>query len=91
MAPLGIPIEFALFALTLLGVATLHHHALKVALGGALAVTLWRLTVSGFAGGAGLAGLAAHAAHEWVTLANLLGLLLGFAMLADHFDRSRLP
>lgn len=91
MAALGIPVEFLFFALTLIGVATLHRHALKVALGGALAVTLWRLAVSGFAGGAGLAGLAAHAAHEWVTLANLLGLLLGFAMLADHFDKSRLP
>jgi len=29
--------------------------------------------------------------HEWVTLANLLGLLLGFALLADHFEKSGLP
>ena len=26
-----------------------------------------------------------------MTLANLLGLLLGFALLADHFEKSRLP
>ena len=45
----------------------------------------------GFKTGPGVAGLLGHAGHEWVTLANLLGLLLGFALLADHFDRSRLP
>ncbi len=91
MSLLGIPFDFVLFALTLLGVATLHHHALKVALGGALAITLYQLFVTGFKAGAGMGGLAAHAGHEWVTLANLLGLLLGFALLADHFEKSRLP
>ena len=91
MSLLGIPFDFVLFALTLLGVATLHHHALKVALGGALAITLYQLLVTGFKAGAGMGGLAAHAGHEWVTLANLLGLLLGFALLADHFEKSRLP
>lgn len=91
MTLLGIPFDFVLFALTLLGVAMLHHHALKVALGGALAVTLFQFLVTGFKAGPGAAGLAAHAAHEWVTLANLLGLLLGFALLADHFEKSRLP
>src|SRR5207244_3325669 len=29
--------------------------------------------------------------HEWVTIANLFGLLLGFAVLASHFEESRLP
>ncbi len=91
MSLLGVPFDFVLFALTLLGVATLHHHALKVALGGALAITLYQLFVTGFKAGAGMGGLAAHAGHEWVTLANLLGLLLGFALLADHFEKSRLP
>ncbi len=91
MTVLGIPFDFVLFALTLLGVATLHHHALKVAIGGALAVTLFQLLVTSFKTGPGMAGLVGHAAHEWVTLANLLGLLLGFALLADHFERSHLP
>jgi len=91
MTLLGIPFDFVLFALTLLGVAMLHHHALKVAVGGALAVTLFQLFITGFKAGPGLSGLAGHAAHEWVTLANLLGLLLGFALLADHFEQSRLP
>ncbi len=49
------------------------------------------MAVPGFKTAGGLAGLAAHAAHEWVTLANLLGLLLGFALLADHFEKSRVP
>jgi Na+/H+ antiporter NhaD/arsenite permease-like protein len=87
----GIPIDFLLFALVLLGVATLHHHALKVALIGAAGISLYQGLFTGFKGGAGLAGLGAHFGHEWVTLANLLGLLLGFALLADHFEKSRLP
>jgi Na+/H+ antiporter NhaD/arsenite permease-like protein len=90
-AVLGVPLDFALFALVLLGVALFHHHTLKVALGGALVITLYQLLVTGFKAGAGVAGLLGHLGHEWVTLANLLGLLLGFALLADHFERSRLP
>src|SRR5688572_12725990 len=86
MTVLGIPIDFVLFAITLLGVAVFHHHTLNVALTGAAAITLYQLLFAGFKTGTGLAGLAAH---EWVTLANLLGLLLGFALLADHFERSR--
>ena len=90
MTVLGIPVDFVLFALTLLGVAMFHHHTLNVALTGALVITLYQLVFTGFKAGAGLPGLAAHATHEWVTLANLLGLLLGFALLADHFERSRI-
>ena len=33
----------------------------------------------------------AHLGHEWVLLANLLGLLLGFALLSKHFEASRVP
>ena len=90
-AVVGVPLDFILFALVLVGVALLHHHALKVAVGGALAITLYQWAVTGFKTGAGLAGLAGHVGHEWVTLANLLGLLLGFALLADHFEKSHLP
>ncbi|HEX6723015.1 MAG TPA: citrate transporter, partial [Burkholderiaceae bacterium] len=89
MTVLGIPVDFVLFALTLLGVAVFHHRTLEVALSGAAAITLYQLLFAGFKGGPGWAGLGAHAVHEWVTLANLLGLLLGFALLADHFERSR--
>ncbi len=90
MMVIGIPIDFVLFALTLLGVATIHHHTLKVALIGALVITLYQLVFTGFKTGAGVSGLLGHAGHEWVTLANLLGLLLGFALLANHFERSHL-
>jgi Na+/H+ antiporter NhaD/arsenite permease-like protein len=87
----GIPVDFILFALTLLGVALFHHHTLKVALIGLAAITLHKLLFTGFAHGAGVPGLMTHLAHEWVILANLLGLLLGFALLSKHFEESRIP
>lgn len=88
---LGIPFDFILFALTLLGVALFHSRTLQVALTGAAAITLYQWLFTGFKTGAGVSGLLGHAGHEWVTLANLLGLLLGFALLADHFEKSNLP
>src|SRR5213079_2995747 len=33
----------------------------------------------------------AHLGVEWVMLTNLLGLLLGFALLSKHFEASRVP
>ena len=88
---LGIPVDFILFALTLLGVALFHHHTLKVAVTGLVTITLYKLAFTGFHGVAGLPGLGAHLAHEWVTIANLLGLLLGFAILARYFEDSGIP
>jgi Na+/H+ antiporter NhaD/arsenite permease-like protein len=87
----GIPVDFILFALTLAGVALFHHHTLKVALTGLAAITLYKLLFTGFAHGTGVAGLGLHLAHEWVILTNLLGLLLGFALLSKHFEQSRIP
>jgi Na+/H+ antiporter NhaD/arsenite permease-like protein len=72
-------------------VALFHRHTLAVALTGLAAIIAYKLAFTGFKGGAGLPGLAAHLLHEWVILANLLGLLLGFALLSNHFDRSRVP
>jgi Na+/H+ antiporter NhaD/arsenite permease-like protein len=86
-----IPVDFVLFALTLLGVALFHHHTLHVALTGLVVITLYKLGFSDFGGVPGVAGLTQLLAHEWVTLANLLGLLLGFALLSDHFERSEIP
>ncbi|MGQ0655417.1 MAG: citrate transporter [Betaproteobacteria bacterium] len=91
MSAFGVPVDFVLFALTLIGVALFHHHTLRVALTGLVAVTLYKLAVTGFNTGPGLAGLALHLAHEWIILANLLGLLLGFALLSNHFERSKVP
>jgi Na+/H+ antiporter NhaD/arsenite permease-like protein len=84
-------LEFLLFAATLLGIAVFHRHALQIALGGLAVVVLYKFAVTGFPPGPGLAGLLQHLAHEWVTLANLFGLITGFALLANHFHRSALP
>jgi Na+/H+ antiporter NhaD/arsenite permease-like protein len=88
---LGVPADFVLFALTLAGVALFHHHTLQVALVGLAAITLYKLGFTGFKAGPGLGGLALHMKHEWVILTNLLGLLLGFALLSKHFEDSRVP
>jgi len=87
----GIPIDFILFALTLIGVALFHRHTLKVAVTGLVVITAFKLLFSPFHEGPGAAGLIAHLAHEWVLLANLLGLLLGFALLSKHFEASKVP
>src|SRR5882672_4269772 len=86
-----IPLDFVLFALTLVGVALFHRHTLKVALTGLAMVTLYKLLFTGFKTGPGIAGLVTHLGHEWVILGNLLGLLVGFALLAQHFHDSRAP
>ena len=88
---LGVPIDFVLFALTLSGVALFHHHTLQVALTGLAVIALYKLGFTGFKTGPGIEGLALHLAHEWVILTNLLGLLLGFALLSNHFEHSKLP
>jgi Na+/H+ antiporter NhaD/arsenite permease-like protein len=90
-AVFGVPVEFIFFAATLLGVALFHHYTLRVALIGLASITLYKLLVTGFKTGPGLAGLAGHLGHEWVILGNLLGLLVGFAILSNHFEKSHVP
>lgn len=87
----GVPVDFILFALTLAGVALFHHHTLRVAVIGLAVITVYKLAFTGFAQGPGIRGLFLHLEHEWVTVANLFGLLLGFALLSKHFEESRLP
>ena len=91
MLLLGIPVDFILFALTLFGVALFHHRTLQVALAGLAAVTVYKLAFTGFKFGPGLIGLGLHLQHEWVILANLFLLLMGFALLSRHFEKSRIP
>jgi len=82
---LGVRGEFLLFGLTLAGVALLHHHTLAVALTGLGAILLFKFAfVDSF-------GLVEHLGHEKAVLLNLLGLLLGFAVLAKHFEESQVP
>jgi len=86
-----VPVEFVLFAATLFGVAFLHRHTLAVALTGLATIVGFKLVFTGFKEGPGFTGLLAHLGQEWVILANLLGLLLGFALLARHFEDSHIP
>lgn len=87
----GVPLEFILFAAILGMIAFSHVSTLAVAAGGAALITLYKVAASPFHEGAGLAGLALHAGAEWVGLANLLALLLGFAVLARQFEDSGVP
>ena len=87
----GIPVDFILFALTLIGVALFHHKTLQVALAGLATVLVYKFAFTGFKFGPGLAGLGLHMQHEAVILANLFLLLMGFAILSRHFENSRIP
>lgn len=87
----GIPVEFILFGCVLLGVALFHRHTFPIAAGGALAIALYKIFFSPFSSGPGWSGFGAHLLHEWVILINLLLLLLGFALLAKHFEDTHVP
>jgi Na+/H+ antiporter NhaD/arsenite permease-like protein len=88
---LGVPVDFVLFGLTLSGVALFHRHVLWVALTGVVVIALYKIGFTGFKTGDGIPGFGRHLLHEWVILANLLGLLLGFALLSNHFEESKIP
>ncbi len=90
-AAFGIPVDFILFALTLLGVALFHRYTLQVALIGLATISIYKLAFTGFKAGDGIPGLLGHLGHEWVILTNLLFLLVGFALLSKHFEDSKVP
>ena len=86
-----VPVDFILFALILLGIALFHRLTLQVALTGLVVVVLYKIAFTGFREGPGVAGLIGLLAHEWVIIANLFGLLMGFALLSKHFEDSNVP
>ena len=86
-----IPPEFLLFAAVLVGVGLFHRRALLIAAAGAVAIASYKVLFAPFPSGSGFRGLAGHLEHEWVVLVNLLLLLLGFALLARHFEDSGVP
>jgi Na+/H+ antiporter NhaD/arsenite permease-like protein len=86
-----VPVEFILFAVVLACVALFHHHTLRTAVTGAIAIALYKIVFSPFKFGAGIGGFGEHLLHEWVILVNLLLLLLGFALLAKHFEDTEIP
>lgn len=87
----AVPVEFLIFGLTLVGIAAFHRRTVVVALLGLAATVAWKLSFGTFDDGAGLSGLVAHAQHEAVLLSNLALLLMGFALLANQFERSNIP
>ncbi len=90
-AIMGIRLEFILFALTLLGVALFHNKVMYVALIGLIAILTFKFIFdSQFDLGVHIIGGHGHEG-EWRTLLNLLGLLFGFAILAKHFEESKIP
>jgi Na+/H+ antiporter NhaD/arsenite permease-like protein len=88
---LGAPVEFYLFGLMLVGVALFHKRALPISVAGLAAILLYEALISGFPTGTGGGALLVHAEHEWVTIANLFLLLVGFELLSNHFEQSNLP
>src|SRR5260370_1665059 len=87
----GIPVDFILFALTLAGVAVFHKCTMRVALTGLITIIIYKIAFTGFKTGEGAMGFISHVGHEWVILVNLLCLLMGFALLSQHFEKSQLP
>ena len=95
----GVRAEFCLFALTLLGVAILHDHTLIVGLTGLVSVIALKLSTLPFEkfsnivehGKTEYLNPFQHINHESMILLNLLGLLLGFGILAKHFEESHIP
>jgi len=81
----GVPLEFVLFGLVLIGVIVFHKRTLEVAWVGLALIVAARLAFSHL-------DLVHHLAEEWAKLANLFGLLVGFALvayLASSQKRSR--
>lgn len=88
---LGIRIEFILFALTLIGVAVFHHKTMYVALTGLLVILVTKfIFLPEFSLLEHIVGTPGHEG-EWRILLNLMGLLLGFAILAKYFEESGVP
>jgi len=80
----GVPLEFILFGLTLLGIALMHKHVLLVAITGLASVLILKLGFLNF-------NIVHHLEQERSILLNLLGLLLGFTILAKLFEDSHIP
>ena len=97
----GIRLEFILFGLTLIAVALFHEHTFWVAIAGLTAIVLYKLIfVPDYAFAHHFFGENSLVAQlsdkslrqgEWGVIVNLLGLLLGFGILAKVFEESGVP
>ncbi|MCS6824303.1 MAG: hypothetical protein NZ529_08405 [Cytophagaceae bacterium] len=81
----GIPIEFILFGIMLLGIAFFGHNSMYIAIAGLISILTVKLLFSEEF------NFIDHISHEWHILLNLAGLLLGFAILTEYFIESKLP
>ncbi|MHB8837692.1 MAG: SLC13 family permease [Gemmatimonadaceae bacterium] len=86
-----VPVEFILFGIVLAGVGIFHHHTFRIAVTGAIVIAAYKIVASPFREGVGVGGFLTHLEHEWVILVNLFLLLMGFALLARHFEESGVP
>lgn len=94
-------VEFIIFGLILLGVALFHKHTFRVALTGVTILLIFKLAFDpGFHLFEHIFGETPFADQimdkslregEWGILLNLLGLLLGFAVLSKIFEESGVP
>jgi hypothetical protein len=83
--------ELVVFGLTLLGVALFHRRPLTVAFAGFVLTALVRVISAPAGINVEAYKIIIHLASEWVPLANLFLVLLGFAVLANQFEQSNLP
>ncbi|OGG61281.1 citrate transporter [Candidatus Kaiserbacteria bacterium RIFCSPHIGHO2_02_FULL_49_34] len=80
---MNIPLEFFLFGAILLGIAVFHHQNVRIAIYGMAIILIYKdMTQPSFE-------VMNHFTHEWRLIANLLGLLVGFEILTDHFRTSK--
>lgn len=86
-----VPVEFGLFGLMLLGIAIFHKRSLDISLAGLLLIVAYEALFSVFPTGSGAGALLRHLEREWVTVTNLLLLLVGFELLSNHFEQSNVP
>jgi Na+/H+ antiporter NhaD/arsenite permease-like protein len=84
----GVPFEFVLFSLMLVGVALFHKRALEISVVGLAVILAYEAFVTTFPTGRGAGALMLHLEHEWVIITNLLLLLIGFEILSNQFERS---
>lgn len=93
--------EFIIFGLILLGVALFHKHTFRVAVIGLAVLLIFKLTLDpGFHLFEHFFGTTPFGEQimdkglrqgEWGIILNLLGLLLGFAVLSKIFEESKVP
>ena len=91
-AVFGIPVDFILFALTLIGVAVFHRHTLQVALTGLAVIVVYKLGFTGFKTGAGFDGLVWHL-HARVGDPHEPAVPAASASRcsSNHFEKSHVP